>query len=210
MKINTVDAFQHMNTVLILVFGFISIYVSTLLRNPDFPEEDTITKKKVSPFLGWFLAVFYLGLLTDNNFLLLASTIPLAILTVFAIYYLREYSRMHFNLALVIRGELKILKEIEEYIMDSSASNEVTLTEPIFTQENSCIVKEPEWHTHEFKEKGLHAPLEPPKNEHRTFACVLQGKIKPLEKIKMHIIDHYSLDGLIDSLKLPTQKINCT
>jgi len=227
MKIDTVDAFQHINAVLILVFcvlysslyygtyrpgliawvfGFMSIYGSTLSRNPDFPEEDTITKKKISPFLGWFLAAFYLGLLTESSSLQLASSIPFAILIVFAIYYLREYSRMYFNLALVIRGELKILKEIGEYIMNSSVSNKVTLIEPIFTQENLCIVKEQEWHTHEFKEKGLRARLEPPKNEHRTFACVLQGKIKHLEKIKMHIIDHYSLDGLIESFKTTYSK----
>lgn len=222
MKIDTVDAFQHINAVLILVFcvlyslvyygtyetgliawvfGFMAIYFSTLGGNPDSPEEDMITRKKISPFLGWLFAVFHMGLFTDNNSLLWASSIPFVIFIVFAIYYLREYYRMHFNLALVLRGELKILKEIEEYIMNFSVSNEVTLIEPIFTQENLCIVKEQERRTHKFKEKGLHAPLEPPKNEHRTFACVLQGKIKPLEKIKMHIIDHYSLDGLIESFK---------
>lgn len=221
MKIDTVDAFQHINAVLILVlcvlyslvyygtyrpglvagvFGFMFIYVLTLARNPDVPEEDMIIKKKISPFLGWFFAVFNLGLLTESNSLQLASSIPFAILTVFAIYYLREYFGMHFNLALVIRGELEILKEIEEYIMKFSVSNDVKLIEPIFTQENLCIVKEPEWHTHKFKEKGLYPPLEPLENGYCTFACVLQGKIKPLEKTRMHIIDHYSLGGLIESL----------
>ena len=117
------------------------------------------------------------------------------------------YSRMYFNLGFILCGEVKYLKEIREYITKNVSTGLIEFTEPTFSQENLCIMKESEWHTLQFKEKErLARGGEMNVNGYFTFAGILHGSFTQLEQMRMHISDTYLLDGLVESFKTTYSK----
>lgn len=211
---------QHANTVIVLIFcilysslyhghgvglfawlvGLLFMYGVDRAQNPDVPEFDLRTRKILSALAGWFCSILTLGLFLDKNDLLLIDIIPFILLAVLYISYWKRLSHTRFNLAVVLRGDIRILKEIEDYIQKNYVNNNlVDLVDPAYSKESLCIINESEWRSvAEFKKKGLLTSLREKElnREHTTFSCLLRGEWRHLDALKYHIIDRYLLDRL--------------
>ncbi len=187
---------------LVWVTGLMIPYWYDITRNPDMPEYDLRITRGLSAFASWVCSIFYLGLFLDRHSLRNVSVILLVFLAVVGLFYSRKLEHERFNLGLVMRGEMRNLKEVEGDIQKNYLSGDVDLIDPTYSKENLCMVKESEWQSlGELKEKGLLTQEETEsEREEFTFSCLLQGEMRYLRGIKTHIVDQYLTDGLIRSL----------
>ncbi len=227
MKKNPVEVIKHANAVLIVVFcvlyslmnsslsigaglivcaaALFFLYIADMMTFPGLSKGDKRNSRKFSIIAGWFFAFWLFALITESDALKIMSGALFIVAIICFVFDVRKLSREHFNLGLVLRGEIRYLEDIEEYIQKTYiSSNHVELIDLVYSKEHLRIVNESEWRSlAESKERRLPTQLREkgPSREQVTFSCLLHGKWRYLEAIRTHIADYLS-DGKIESLDL--------
>lgn len=188
--------------------GLTSLSWYVMIQSPLQPGSYIRTRNVIPAFGSWSHSLFFLGLVLDDYCLLLAG----AILLFSIFFYWGRLSHKHFNLALVLRGEITRLGDIEEHIQKTYVSNNrVKLIDSAYSEEHLQIVNEIEWRSLSgSKEERLlmQRREKVPSLGQITFSCLLHGEWRYLEAIRAHIADYlsddkiqsftfaYSMDGL--------------
>lgn len=181
-----------------------------IARNPSAPEY-YMRKRNIIPAFGmWIYSLLLLGIVLHDYVLLFTGVILLLIF----LFYFWKLSRKPLNLALVLRGEITHLKDIEEHIQKTRVkNNRVELINSLYAEEHLHIVNESERHLlRESREEGLLTQLREkersrelltfsclPCGERRYFSCLLHGEWRHLEPIRAHIADYLADDKIQSS-----------
>ncbi len=106
----------------------------------------------------------------------------------------RNYFREYFNIGCILRGEVKYLEEIKEYIIEYVEKGLVKLIKPTYSKNPISMVTEGQrWDCKE-------GPSE--RADDFNFACVLRGEVKYLEEIKEYIVREYVEKELVNLVKI--------
>lgn len=114
---NAVEAVQHMNTVATLgfcilyshwsfrlgvlaaifiwVFGLPLFYFTNLMTIPGVTKEEMNSAKKASIFTAWIWVLFFVGMWSENNSLMIMSVALLILLAAFCISFIRKWNKEH-------------------------------------------------------------------------------------------------------------------
>jgi hypothetical protein len=177
------------------VESFVSLLLYLSLRYPLQLGHSTVTRN-IIPALGiWSFSLFFLGIFLEDHLLLFTGIILIFSLLMLIFFYLRALSRKRLYSALVLRGEIEYLEDVEQYIQESCINNRVELIESGYTEERLRIVNESEWCslTESEKERSFtQLKEEKPNHDQITFFCSLRGEYRYLGAIGSFVTDYLS------------------
>ncbi len=154
-----------------------------MIQSPVLPGSYIPARDIIPAFGSWSHSLFFLGLMLDEYWLLIIG----AILLFSLFFYWGTLSYKHFNLALVSRGEIAQLGNIEEYIQKNYVSNcRVKLLDSAYSDKHLQIVSEKEWCSlsrSRQEELVMKRKGKVPTIGQITFSCLLHGEWRYLEAL---------------------------
>lgn len=188
--------FYHEPGIVAWITGLTSLASYISVQGPQLPEYYTRMKHIEIALGSWSFSIFFLSMDLHDHSLFLVGIALISSLFILISFNSRRLSRELFYLALVLRGELEYLEDVERYIRETGVyTNRVELVEPIYTEEHLSIVNESEWYSStEFKKERPLIQLRKKNlnHEHITFSCLLHGELRYLRPIGSFIADYLS------------------
>lgn len=80
--------------ILFWVFALPFLYFPDLIRSPGVSKEVIRDSKKLSILVGWFIVVFWWGLESKNNSLIILGSMLFILITAYFIFYIKKWKNV--------------------------------------------------------------------------------------------------------------------